>query len=491
MQEIMASENHLPDAIIFPFMAQGHTLSLLDLAKILSQRGLKVTIISTPSNAKQTSSILSTKFPNISIHVIPFPICDDLSQDCENTKDIISKDQHLSFLRATLKLKEPFESFLREKVEKTCHSNSNSNIFVVCDLFLCWAIPICSSLNIPGILFTGMGVLSSAIWRLMLSNEECIKSLSNGEELETLPGLASPFFLTRNDFGHWFDDNHPTMQFLFEIGDVSSSCWGVLSNSFEEIEGKYIGALESTYDEGVKVWCVGPLLLYDQAQIHVNTSMEECNKDSCNYYQRWLDEQIEKLESVIYVSFGTQAYVSDIQMDEIALGLEMAGYPFVCVVRSTSWKLPEGWEERVKSKGMIIREWVDQRSILSHPSVGGFLSHCGWNSVLESLGRGVPLLTWPMGAEQPLNAKFVVQVLKAGIAINTTKVVEQGSMESAIVGRNDISRGVEELMGGENGRVARERAKEIGMMSRKAVAKDGSSSKKLDEFISCLVELKK
>lgn len=86
-------------------------------------------------------------------------------------------------------------------------------------------------------------------------------------------------------------------------------------------------------------------------------------------------------------------------MDEIVLGLEMVGYLFIWVVGSTSWVLTEGWEDRVKGKGLTIKEWVDQRLILAHPVIGGFLSHCGWNSVLESLLRGVLLLICLMGAE--------------------------------------------------------------------------------------------
>ncbi|KAK7856930.1 udp-glycosyltransferase 72c1 [Quercus suber] len=80
-------------------------------------------------------------------------------------------------------------------------------------------------------------------------------------------------------------------------------------------------------------------------------------------------------------------------MDEIAFGLDMAGHPFIWVVRSKAWDPPNGWNERVKEEGLVVYDWVEQRSILAHPSIGGFLSHCGWNSVLESLANGVPLLT--------------------------------------------------------------------------------------------------
>ncbi|XP_074295689.1 UDP-glycosyltransferase 73B1-like [Silene latifolia] len=171
-------------------------------------------------------------------------------------------------------------------------------------------------------------------------------------------------------------------------------------------------------------------------------------------------------------------------LHEIAQGLDSAGHPFIWVVRSISWTPPEGWEERVKGRGLVIREWVDQRSILAHPAIGGYLSHCGWNSVLESLSMGVPILTWPIGAEQPLNAKLVVNVLKAGLAMDST--LDEVREEGVVYGCNAISSGVKELMGEESGRLARKRAKEIGLMARNVVEKDGSSSKKLDELINSL-----
>ncbi|XP_074295692.1 UDP-glycosyltransferase 73B1-like [Silene latifolia] len=173
-------------------------------------------------------------------------------------------------------------------------------------------------------------------------------------------------------------------------------------------------------------------------------------------------------------------------MDEIALGLDSAGHPFIWVVRSSSWTPPAEWEERVKGRGLVIREWVDQRSILAHPAIGGYLSHCGWNSVLESLSMGVPILTWPMGADQSLNTKLVVHVLKAGLAMDST--LDEVRKEGVIYGCNAISSGVTELMSGESGRLARKRGEEIGLMARNAVKKDDSSSVKLDNIINSLKE---
>ncbi|GMH17552.1 hypothetical protein Nepgr_019393 [Nepenthes gracilis] len=465
----MASERPR-HAVIFPFMAEGHTIPLLDLSNALSLRGLKVTVVTTPSNAPQIASAIS-KSSNISVHIIPFPQADGLPHGCENTNHISSMDQLLPFFKATLQLRHPFESFLRGVAGDGCRP-----ICVITDLLLGWSLPVCRSFDIPGILFHGMGVLSSAISRVAFLNAQLVKSSSDTETLN-LPALTSvPFTLARADFPVLVSDDNPVLELLAEIGDADSSCYGVVVNSFAELEGDYVSVLESSYREGTRAWCVGPAFLYGR--------IGEERNDELPYYLSWLDER-KGSGNVIYVCFGTQAHLSDLQMEEIALGLEMAGWPFLWVVKSRSWTPPEGWEERVKGRGLVVRGWVEQRRILAHAAVGGFLSHGGWNSVLESLTAGVPLLVWPMGAEQPLNAKFVVEVLAAGIGI------QRRQDDAGVVERSAICGGVKDLMGGEKGIMATQKAEEVARAARRAVEGGGSSSDRLDQLIKCLTDIRK
>ncbi|KAL6996136.1 hypothetical protein U1Q18_006274 [Sarracenia purpurea var. burkii] len=268
--------------------------------------------------------------------------------------------------------------------------------------------------------------------------------------------------------------NDPWLQFMSEVQKADEQSWGFIVNSFEELEVQYLDLLESFFkEEESKAWCVGPLLLANQ-----DATEEE---DQSHPYIKWLDNQPDP-NVVIYISFGTQAHVSDAQMNEIALGLEMAGHPFIWAIRSMEWNPPEGWEERVKEMGVVARDWVEQRSILAHPSTGGFLSHCGWNSVLESLCNGVPILGWPMGAEQRLNAKYVEQGLGAGILV--PQEIQEGIK---VVGREVICECVRELIGGRNGRKARKKAQELGEKARQAVKKGGSSDRRLDQLIRSLL----
>ncbi|KAJ6697685.1 GLYCOSYLTRANSFERASE [Salix purpurea] len=268
--------------------------------------------------------------------------------------------------------------------------------------------------------------------------------------------------------------------FLKEVVEADANSWGVIINSFEELEKDHVPSLESFYMNGARTWCLGPLFLYEKMEEGLEKSFSQNQDHSVS--AQWLNEQSTP-DSVIYVSFGTQADVSDSQLDEVAFGLEESGFPFLWAVRSKTWSLPSGMEERIKNRGLIVSEWVDQRQILSHHAVGGFLSHCGWNSVLESVVAGVPILAWPMIADQYLNAKLIVNGAGAGISVGRVRN-DQGS--ETLVSRQSIAEGVEELMGGQEGRSARERAEALGTVARTAVQKGGSSHDTLNKFIDQL-----
>jgi len=147
---------------------------------------------------------------------------------------------------------------------------------------------------------------------------------------------------------------------------------------------------------------VGPLL----PKAYFSGSAATANmSDPC---LEWLDTQPES--SVLYVSFGSVAVLSVAQIHELARGLEASGERFLLILRlphnpDNRPLLPEGFEERMKGRGLVHIGWAPQLHVLSHRALGGFLTHCGWNSTLESICRGVPMLTWPIQADQPMNAR--------------------------------------------------------------------------------------
>lgn len=171
-------------------------------------------------------------------------------------------------------------------------------------------------------------------------------------------------------------------------------------NSFEELEPEYVEEFGRV--RGGKVWCIGPVSLRNKDD---SDKLERGSKSLVdeNKCLEWLD--LQGPGSVVYVCFGSLGRFTTPQLVEIGLGLEVSGRPFVWVVREgkseefENWMAEDGFEERNRGKGVLVRGWAPQVLILSHPTVGGFVTHCGWNSTLEGVCAGVPMVTWPLFAD--------------------------------------------------------------------------------------------
>ncbi|KAJ1439614.1 UDP-glycosyltransferase family, conserved site [Sesbania bispinosa] len=248
-----------------------------------------------------------------------------------------------------------------------------------------------------------------------------------------------------------------------------------------EMETGPIRALKEGASGNTPVYPVGPII-----QTGTRT-VDDSNGLKC---LAWLDRQ--QPCSVLYVSFGSGGTLSQEQVNELALGLELSNYKFLWVVRAPSSSanaaylstqndvdplqfLPSGFLERTKEQGLVIPSWAPQIQILSHSSTGGFLTHCGWNSTLESVVQGVPLITWPLFAEQRMNAVVLSDGLKVGLRPRVN--------ENGIVERVEIAKVIKCLMEGEEGGKLRQRMKELKEAATNALKEDGSSTKTLSQLI--------
>ncbi|KAG5037448.1 hypothetical protein AAZX31_07G110700 [Glycine max] len=259
-------------------------------------------------------------------------------------------------------------------------------------------------------------------------------------------------------------------------------CWfvnGIFINSFLALETGPIRALRDEDRGYPAVYPVGPLV---QSGDDDAKGLLEC--------VTWLEKQQDG--SVLYVSFGSGGTLSQEQMNELACGLELSNHKFLWVVRAPNNAkadaaylgaqkcvdplqfLPCEFLERTKEKGMVVPSWAPQVQILSHSSVGGFLTHCGWNSTLESVLHGVPLITWPLYAEQRMNAVVLCEDLKVGLR---PRVGENGLVE-----RKEIADVVKRLMEGREGGEMRKRMKKLEVAAVNALKEDGSSTKTLSEL---------
>ncbi|KAH0659605.1 hypothetical protein KY289_028353 [Solanum tuberosum] len=168
---------------------------------------------------------------------------------------------------------------------------------------------------------------------------------------------------------------------------------------------------------------------------------------------------------------------------KIAIGLEKSQHKFIWVVRDATKgegqvQIPKGYENRVKEKGIIVKDWANQLEILAHTSTGGFMSHCGWNSCMESITMGVPIATWPMQFDQPRNAVFVTDVLKIGV------VVKHWDRRDDIIDSTTIKNCVKKLMASTEGDEMRMRAIEFGKKVRESMKNGGDHQMEIDSFIA-------
>ncbi|EPS72597.1 hypothetical protein M569_02161, partial [Genlisea aurea] len=187
----------------------------------------------------------------------------------------------------------------------------------------------------------------------------------------------------------------------------------------------------------------------------------------------WLDSK--PLDSVVFVSFGSIVSMGKQQMDEIAHGLVMSNCNFLWVVRdSEAEKLPSDVTTGL-DRGLIIN-WCYQPGVLSHPAVSCFVTHCGWNSTLEALSIGVPLVAVPSWTDQLTNAKFIQDVWGVGIRL------KRGNDYGTVLGRDEIARCVEEVVRGEKSTELKRNAAKWKAAAREAVREGGTSLDNVEEF---------
>lgn len=271
---------------------------------------------------------------------------------------------------------------------------------------------------------------------------------------------------------------------------------GTLINTFEELEPWYVDSYKKVVN---KVFCVGPVSLCNKGMDEIVDRGNKAYVDEDNNCLNWLDSM--KPKSVIYACFGSLCQISLLQMKEIGLGLESSNVPFIWIIRGLNftlevekWLRDENFEERVKGRGVIIRGWAPQVLILSHPSVGGFLTHCGWNSTLEGISRGVPMATFPMFAEQFYNEKFIVNILKTGVRVgvevSTTSWNEEKS--GVLISKDQVKKAIDQLMDqGLEGEERRKIAKDLAHISKKAIQEEGSSYLNIKLLIEDVMHLLK
>ncbi|TXG47996.1 hypothetical protein EZV62_027290 [Acer yangbiense] len=447
--------------ILFPFMSKGHTIPLLHLAHLLLRLPrVAVTVFTTPANRPFISNFLVNT--TASIVDLPFPEnVAGIPPGIESTDKLPSISLYVPLTRATKLMQPDFERAVQEMPRVS---------FLVSDGFLWWTLESATKFGFPRFVFYGTNNYFSCVSWSVGVNRTLVAGPKSDDELITVTGF--PWIkVTRNDFDPIFknpEPKGPLFELIMDQVISSSNSHGTIVNSFYDLEPVFVEHLNR--EAKPKAWCVGPLCLVDPPRVQLQKPT----------WIQWLDQKLEQGRSVLYVAFGTQAEISPEQLKEISSGLEESNVNFLWVIRNKESELGDGFEERVKDRGVILREWVDQREILLHQSIQGFLSHCGWNSVMESICAGVPILAWPMMAEQPLNARMVVEEIKVGLRVETCN----GSVRG-FVKKEGLEKMVKELMDVDKGEEVMKKVKEYAELANKAMEENtGSSWRSLNMLMS-------
>jgi hypothetical protein len=462
----------------------GHMISMVELGKLILHHyahKFSITILTTTGSIWDTPSVtsyihrVSQSNPSISFYQLP-----SVSVDTTPTRS-----------RAAI----AFE-FIRLSLAHAPHalqqiSNSSTIRALIIDIFCTATLPIAKDLNLPVYYFFTSGAYClAAFLYLPKIYEQSTKSFKDLTTTELhFPGISSPLKATHMPEPTLDRDDPAYWDMLYFCSHLPKSN-GIIANTFDDLEPKAL----KTIADGVcvpdsptpPVYCIGPLIA--DAEERANEDEHECLS--------WLDGQPSR--SVVFLCFGSRGSFSVAQVKEIAHGLERSGQRFLWVVKKPpsdektkqaenfteefdlEGVLPEGFLERTKDRGMVVKTWAPQVGVLRKESVGGFVTHCGWNSVLEAVVAGVPLVAWPLYAEQHLNRNVLVNDIKMAIELEQRE-------DDGFVSGDELEKRVRELMESEQGRELGEKSRKMREMASAALGSaSGSSTRALAKFVEAL-----
>ncbi|KAF7148689.1 hypothetical protein RHSIM_Rhsim03G0192700 [Rhododendron simsii] len=468
----------MEDAIVlYPSPAIGHLISMVELGKFILTHypsfSIKILITPPPYNAGSTAPYInrvSATTSSITFHHLP-PISLPLN---------ISSHHHETLAFELLRLNNP-------NVHQAIASISNTSTVraLIMDFFCCPALSVGADLNIPAYFFFTSGAASLGAFFYMpflhRSTNKSFKDLNSDLDIPGLPpipsaDMAKPI-LERNE--RVYED------FLNASIQLPKSA-GIIVNTFESLEPRAMKAISDghcvTDEPTPPVYCIGPLIAADN-----RSGSDDGGSNGC---LTWLNSQPSR--SVVFLCFGSLGLFSQEQLKAIAVGLERSGQRFLWVVRSPPSKdqskrflappepdldllLPKGFLDRTKDRGLVVKSWAPQVAVLNHGSVGGFVTHCGWNSALEAVCAGVPMVAWPLYAEQRFNRVVMVEEMNLALPMKES--------EDGFVRAEEVEKRVCDLMDSEEGNSVRMQVLKMKAAAEAAMREGGSSRVALSKLV--------
>ncbi|GLJ56132.1 hypothetical protein SUGI_1205030 [Cryptomeria japonica] len=466
-------------AVVFMYPLQGHIIPTYKLATNLAAKGVLVTVVCTHGCHARIIKANNGRDPfahSLDSNIRSALVSDGLPQGFDRSLN------HDDFNNAVLNKMESHVEELMEDLQRKGPPIS----CIITDTFFVWPDRIAKKFGVPYVSFWTESVMVFAIYYhldLLVKNGHYPFTGNESELINYIPGAPTlkltdlPSYLQERDLS---TVEHGVIYQAFQ--SVRKADW-IISNTVEELESRTIQELQ--VQSGIPFGSVGPLFQHHHSKGEVGTSMwveSDCRS--------WLDSKPKN--SVLYVSFGSYAHVSKAQVQEMAMGLLHSKRPFLWVLRPDIVSsdvqdiLPEGFMEDSKEQGLVV-EWVSQLDVLSHSSVGGFLTHCGWNSIVESLWLGVAMLAFPLLTDQYTNCRLIVD--EWGVAMNLGQVSRScNRMRSTLVSRQEIAVTIAEFMeiDGQEGKRPRSNVGCVREIMKKAVMNGGSSQNNLEGFVEYL-----
>lgn len=472
---------------VLPFLSPGHMIPLSEIARLFAARGEHVTIITTPSNVALTPD--KEQNASIRIHTIPFPAKEvGLPDGLENFFSVKDIDTAAKVFTGMQLLRNSIEEYVTEH-RPDC---------LVSDMFFPWTADLAIRLDIPRLVFNATCMFSQVLKDAVRRPDSPHLTVKSDYDPFVIAGLPHPITMTRAELPDYVRTPNGYTKMMEEWKEAELKSYGVLVNNYYEFDSAYTDFYQKMVAPTQKIINVGPAALIHRSG---NEKVKRGHKTVVGEHEclSWLKSK--DPNSVLYVCFGSGCIFPDAQLMEIACGLMAAGHDFMWVVLGkddekkedeVNW-LPLDFDEKMikTNKGMIVKGWAPQVLILDHPSVGGFLSHCGWNSVIEAVSAGIPMATWPLYAEHFYNEKLLTQVLGIGVEVGAEEWNLWVDAGKKVIKREKIERAVNKIMdGGDGSKDMRRKTKEMGERAKKAVGEGGSSQRNVTVLIEDLRKLR-
>ncbi|KAK7280559.1 hypothetical protein RJT34_25623 [Clitoria ternatea] len=477
-------------AIFLPFVSTSHLIPLVDIARIFAVHGgVEVTIIATTANAIIFQSSIdrdANRGHSIRTHVVKFPQVPGLPQGMESINSSTPKDMAYKVSEGLSLLKGEFQQLFRDMKPD----------FIVSDMFYPWTVDAANELGVPRLIYIGGTYIAHCAMDSLERFSPHTKVESDSETF-LLPGLPHKLEMTRSQIPDRFKSPNDYFNYVMKmVKESEEKSFGSILKSFYALEGAYEDHYKTI--RGTKSWNLGPVSSWANQDASDKASRGHAKEEEEKGLFAWLDSKAE--DSVVYVSFGSMNKFSSAQLVEIAHGLEDSGYDFIWVVgkiiegdEDVTGEFLQEFEKRMETsnKGYVIHGWAPQLLILEHPATGAVVTHCGMNTLIESVDAGLPMVTWPLFAEQFFNEKLLVDVLKIGVSVGAKKWKNWSELGNYVVKREDIRKAIALLMGDEEEyQEIRGRVRKLSDASKKAIKIGGSSYNNLKELIGELKSFK-